>query len=606
MILNNFTFGVTDMRRYCPLIAALLIVPCLVLFVSPSASAAGMEDINLAVNSKGDFLMLEYDYAKQNYSGVASKSFDVPNVHSLNGVLYGRFYASQNIKDLAFYFYADDMFQAEFQYVDGVVYFFCRINATALRYRQSCVVSVTGVNAFSDAYYLFDYIRFSTDFTGSDFESIVATSCKATLIPNSNPADITSTGRYTGDSWVEFDNTYFDDPNDTYNLWGKSASDLSAQVMCVRLLFTPTLEGGQHFRIPCLITGGSPIYVGVFDNAYNPLSFDLAIYNESVSQRSYSFCEGMRVLGEADLTSPGGTIEYEKFDIELVNVPTSVSALVDYSQAYQSSFFVEFDSDRPSVVEILFLKTAAYVSPSGTGSIPVGWAVSVDGACSFPVGSGSYLSSYDTSIDSSVVAFLRQLVAGVSDLNVDTTTITKLLTQLLTTNTNGFTDLNRSLIALWNVLQYINEDTTSMNDTLWLFYSMYKSDSAEEEEENEEIASSAAGFDSNVGSLDGFEGGYQSNISSNSGSVVSSVVSSFSSFVPALSFVSGYVQGAFVSLGSAGIIITLPIFLGIFCYLCSRAPGVTRTFINRHSSRSSRGSSRSRASSKNVDGGDTV
>lgn len=50
----------------------------------------------------------------------------------------------------------------------------------------------------------------------------------------------------------------------------------------------------------------------------------------------------------------------------------------------------------------------------------------------------------------------------------------------------------------------------------------------------------------------------------------------FTRFSTALSFVQNYLNMAFISLGDVTIIFALPLFLGLFFYVCSRVPGATR------------------------------
>lgn len=107
-----------------------------------------------------------------------------------------------------------------------------------------------------------------------------------------------------------------------------------------------------------------------------------------------------------------------------------------------------------------------------------------------------------------------------------------------------------------------------------------------------ELEESSAALEQAQNQMSGFESDAQGDISGAMGDMPD-VVNGVGSFAPALLFCASYLQGAFSSLGSAGIVFILPLVFGIFFYLCSRVPSSTR------GSRSGRDSS-----DKKIDKGD--
>ena len=81
--------------------------------------------------------------------------------------------------------------------------------------------------------------------------------------------------------------------------------------------------------------------------------------------------------------------------------------------------------------------------------------------------------------------------------------------------------------------------------------------------------------------MSGFEQEQYGSIDSGMSDVGGVVSSGIGSFGSALAFVQTYTTNIANGVENYLVVFTLPIFVGIFLYACSRAPGVTRAFRDR-------------------------
>lgn len=128
--------------------------------------------------------------------------------------------------------------------------------------------------------------------------------------------------------------------------------------------------------------------------------------------------------------------------------------------------------------------------------------------------------------------------------------------------------------------QYVNgsvyvADTSSM--TWYQRFTNFLSDLFGEgkgEESVDALDDSSASISQGTSDIESFEQQQQSTLNSGFSYIQSGI--SFTSFSTALLFVQKYANMAFSGISKYALVFTLPLFLGLFFYLCSRIPGVTR------------------------------
>lgn len=90
----------------------------------------------------------------------------------------------------------------------------------------------------------------------------------------------------------------------------------------------------------------------------------------------------------------------------------------------------------------------------------------------------------------------------------------------------------------------------------------------------DDLGDSSNSISSNTDQIHGFEQSQQAVLDNNFAQIQTAVT--FTNFAAALVFVQKYANMTFSSISGYAIVFTLPLFLGLFFYLCSRIPGITR------------------------------
>ena len=99
-------------------------------------------------------------------------------------------------------------------------------------------------------------------------------------------------------------------------------------------------------------------------------------------------------------------------------------------------------------------------------------------------------------------------------------------------------------------------------------------DSEEGQESIDDLDQGSASISQGTSDIGSFEQSQQSVLDNNFATIQNAVT--FTNFAAALVFVQRYVNMTFDGISKYAIIFTLPLFLGLFFYLCSRIPGITR------------------------------
>lgn len=90
----------------------------------------------------------------------------------------------------------------------------------------------------------------------------------------------------------------------------------------------------------------------------------------------------------------------------------------------------------------------------------------------------------------------------------------------------------------------------------------------------DDLGDSSNSISSNTDQIHGFEQSQQAVLDNNFAQIQTAVT--FTNFAAALVFVQKYANMTFSGISGYAIVFTLPLFLGLFFYLCSRIPGITR------------------------------
>ena len=90
----------------------------------------------------------------------------------------------------------------------------------------------------------------------------------------------------------------------------------------------------------------------------------------------------------------------------------------------------------------------------------------------------------------------------------------------------------------------------------------------------DDLGDSSNSISSNTDQIHGFEQSQQAVLDNNFNQIQTAVT--FTNFAAALVFVQKYANMTFSGISGYAIVFTLPLFLGLFFYLCSRIPGITR------------------------------
>ena len=90
----------------------------------------------------------------------------------------------------------------------------------------------------------------------------------------------------------------------------------------------------------------------------------------------------------------------------------------------------------------------------------------------------------------------------------------------------------------------------------------------------DDLGDSSNSISNNTDQIHGFEQSQQAVLDNNFAQIQTAVT--FTNFAAALVFVQKYANMTFSGISGYAIVFTLPLFLGLFFYLCSRIPGITR------------------------------
>lgn len=113
--------------------------------------------------------------------------------------------------------------------------------------------------------------------------------------------------------------------------------------------------------------------------------------------------------------------------------------------------------------------------------------------------------------------------------------------------------------------------------TWWTKFTAFMSDLFGINEDSgalDDLGSSSDSISDNASQIHNFEQSQQAVLDNNFAQIQSAVT--FTNFAAALVFVQKYTNMTFNGISKYAIIFTLPLFLGLFFYLCSRIPGITR------------------------------
>ena len=142
----------------------------------------------------------------------------------------------------------------------------------------------------------------------------------------------------------------------------------------------------------------------------------------------------------------------------------------------------------------------------------------------------------------------------------------------------GFSNVNSWITAqtntlsarLNNIWQEIEDGFTNVGS----WFEQYLGVTDQEQETIDELDQSSESISQGASDIQEFEQSQQDSLSSGFSNIQGTVT--FTSFSAALVFVQKYANMTFSGISNYTIVYTLPLFLGLFFYLCSRIPGVTR------------------------------
>lgn len=142
----------------------------------------------------------------------------------------------------------------------------------------------------------------------------------------------------------------------------------------------------------------------------------------------------------------------------------------------------------------------------------------------------------------------------------------------------GFSNVNSWITAQTNTLSArLNNIWQEIEDgfsNVGSWFEQYLGVTDQEQETIDDLDQSSDSISQGVSDLQGFEQSQQDVLDTGFVSIQSGI--NFSSFANALVFVQKYANMTINGISDYTIVFTLPLFLGLFFYLCSRIPGVTR------------------------------
>lgn len=172
-------------------------------------------------------------------------------------------------------------------------------------------------------------------------------------------------------------------------------------------------------------------------------------------------------------------------------------------------------------------------------------------------------------------------------ISTQTSTLKTELTNLKTTLNNALTIVNNSIsTGFTNVKTWINSQTTALVNKLTdfrdsvsqsfttLFGILASYFEVQDQDAIDDLGQSSDSISQGASDINNFEQSQQDTFNTGFAAIQSAVT--FTNFAAALVFVQRYANMTINGISDYTIVFTLPLFLGLFFYLCSRIPGVTR------------------------------
>lgn len=241
---------------------------------------------------------------------------------------------------------------------------------------------------------------------------------------------------------------------------------------------------------------------------------------------------------------------------------------------------VEYTFGLDNIKFAFYAHDASYIEPSEPSdptepSDPSGSGGNTGGSTGDNTGGSSGGSSSGGLSDSAVediVTGFNQSIGGLSDS----------ISQNLDDVKNAIWDVDDSLTGImnqsrntFNEVEEVNENLDEMSDQLDTMTGQIDTIIGSGHE-GDKISSGSGALSSDISGIQSFEEDAQSLFDDNIGIIQNDV--DFSSFVSALEAVYLIANAAFESLGIFRILYSFPMFLGLFFFLCNRAPGAVRAY----------------------------
>ena len=182
--------------------------------------------------------------------------------------------------------------------------------------------------------------------------------------------------------------------------------------------------------------------------------------------------------------------------------------------------------------------------------------------------------SYEGSITGSVIGYDRFDGKVLFNLTIDLTGVDRSLSQALTVWFTGlFADNSSYIVQFVGVTGSVNTADTS-DVTWWNRFTTFMTDlfGGDDPGVLDDLGDSSNSISSNTDQIHGFEQSQQAVLDNNFNQIQTAVT--FTNFAAALVFVQKYANMTFSGISGYAIVFTLPLFLGLFFYLCSRIPAV--------------------------------
>lgn len=164
---------------------------------------------------------------------------------------------------------------------------------------------------------------------------------------------------------------------------------------------------------------------------------------------------------------------------------------------------------------------------------------------------GTWISSMTTTLQNRLVSIWQEIEDGFANVG--------------TWISNMTTTLKNQLVGIWNEIE---EGFTSVGNWFEQYFGVKDQDAIDD------LGESSGSISQGASDIHNFEQSQQNVLDSGFTSIQSAVT--FTNFAAALVFVQKYANMTINGISNYTIVFTLPLFLGLFFYLCSRIPGVTR------------------------------